>query len=321
MRIIVILLCIGFTASALASDSLDHAISLYEQGELEDAQTALEALKNTEETAAEAHYYLGLILQSRGEFLDAAEQFEQAIERDDRQSRYFQGLGEAYGSATQDLSFFKQMRLAGKIREAFETAVELDPDNVEARAGLATYYINAPGVAGGSDEKALEQAEEIARRDPYRGHMVRAAVFQSGNDDEAAEREYRAAIEASPDRANAYQALGIFLTSKERFEEAVEVYDSALAAIPDAMGVRYQLGRTASISGQFLERGEAAFIRYLAYQPAPDEPGLDWAHYRLGLIHQHQGRTDDARTQFEQALQLNPDHEEAGKALKKLKRG
>ncbi|NNK31905.1 MAG: tetratricopeptide repeat protein [Xanthomonadales bacterium] len=318
MRTSALLFCIGFCASALASDSLNDAISLYEQGAFDKAEQALEELKDADETAAEAHYYLGLILQSRGEFLDAAEQFEKAIERDDGQSRYYQGLGEAYGSATQELSFFKQMRLAGKIRDAFERAVELDPENIDARAGLATYYINAPGVAGGSEEKALEQAEEIARRDPYRGHMIRAAVFQSRNDEEAVEREYRAAIEASPDQASAYQALGIFLTSKERFKEAIEVYDRALEHVPDAMGVTYQLGRTASISGQFLERGEAAFIRYLEYQPTPDEPGLDWAHYRLGLIHQLQGRTEDARAQFEQALQLNPDHEEARKALKKL---
>ena len=85
------------------------------------------------------------------------------------------------------------------------------------------------------------------------------------------------------------------------------------------MSVTYQVGRTASISGKFLDRGQSAFESYLEHQPGPDDPGLDWAHYRLGLIHQHRDNTDVARQQFQSALRINPDHDEAKKALKKLR--
>ena len=65
---------------------------------------------------SDTHYYLGLIQQSPGEFLDAAEYFEQAVELDANQTRYHQGLGKAYGTAAQNASFFKQMRLVGKVK-------------------------------------------------------------------------------------------------------------------------------------------------------------------------------------------------------------
>jgi len=77
------------------------------------------------------------------------------------------------------------------------------------------------------------------------------------------------------------------------------------------------LGRTASISGVYLDRGVAAFTRYLDYTPLPDEPGLDWANHRLGLIYQLQGKTEQARHHYQQALALNANHPEAKKALKK----
>ena len=119
---------------------------------------------------------------------------------------------------------------------------------------------------------------------------------------------------------SAYLALGIFLTGKERFDEAMEVYESALKANPEDMGITYQIGRTASISGAYPERGVAAFNRYLEHTPLPDEPGLDWANYRLGLIYQHQGNTEQAKFYYQQALVLNSNHPEAKKALKKISR-
>jgi tetratricopeptide (TPR) repeat protein len=305
---------------AVANDSLQQAVSLYEQGALDEAQAKFESLQNADPKHAETYYYLGLIQQSRGEHMEAAEYFEEAVDLDQQQSRYYQGLGEAYGSASQNVSTFKQMRLAGKIRDAFKRSVELDGDNIEARSGLIIYYVNAPAIAGGSEEKALEQAREIGKRDTFRGHLALAAVYQSQDDDQATEREYRAAIKDSPDEMRAYQALGIFLTSKERFDEAMAVYESALKANPGDMGVTYQLGRTASISGDYPERGVAAFTRYLEYTPLPDEPGLDWANYRLGLIYQDQGNVEQAKLYYQQALAINADHPEAKKALKKINR-
>jgi len=317
VTLVMITLCSGL---AVGNDDMQQAVSLYEQGALNEAQAKFESMQNTDPGRADSYYYLGRIQQSRGEYMEAADYFEKAVELDQQQSRYYQGLGEAYGSAAQNVSFLKQMRLAGKIRSAFERSVELDGDNIEARSSLITYYVNAPGIAGGSEEKALQQAREISKRNTYRGHLAMAAVYQSQGDDEATEREYLAAIEESPDEMGTYMALGIFMTGKERYDEAMQVYETALKTNPGHMGITYQLGRTASISGAYPERGEAAFIRYLEYTPLPDEPGLDWANYRLGLIYQNQGMTEQAKHHYEQALALNPKHPEAKKALKKINR-
>jgi len=53
--------------------------------------------------------------------------------------------------------------LALKVKQHFERAVELNPDNLDARADLKEYYEKAPGFLGGSVEKARQQAEEIAK--------------------------------------------------------------------------------------------------------------------------------------------------------------
>jgi hypothetical protein len=47
------------------------------------------------------------------------------------------------------------------IKKKFEQAVELNPENFDARMGLLQFYLMAPGIMGGSKDKAREQAGEI----------------------------------------------------------------------------------------------------------------------------------------------------------------
>lgn len=305
--------------TSVANPDTTAAIELYEQGQFEEAQTAFIMLRG-QDAGSVPVYYLGLINQRQGDFETAAEYMEEAAAMDPSNSVYQQKLGEYYGTQAGDANVFKRMGLAKKSRASFEKAVQLDGSNLDARSGLITYYLQAPAVVGGSEEKAMEQAQEIARQDPARGHYAMAQVYEAQGKPEAVEQEYRAAIEANPADGDPWLALGIFLTSSERNEDALALYRERLDAVPDDMSVVYQLGRTASISGQRLEEGRVALEFYIAdYQPAPDYPGLDWAHYRLGLIYQQIGEQEAARREYGEALAINSDHPEAGKALKKLK--
>lgn len=295
------------------------AIELYETGQYQEAQNAFTALREAEKGPLPA-YYLALVEQQQGDLESAAEYMEEAAEIDPLNSVYQQKLGEYYGTQAGNASVFRKMGLAKKSRASFEKAVELDGNNLDARSGLLTYYLQAPAMVGGSEEKALEQAQEIFRQDPARGHSARARVYQHQGNPEAAEREYRAAIELAPGERDPWLTLGIFLTGQERYDDALTLYRERLDAVPDDMPITYQLGRTVSISGQSLDEGRAAFERYISeYQPAPDDPGLDWAHYRLGLIYLEMGEKEAARLEFKESLAINADHPEAGKALKKLK--
>lgn len=304
--------------SAVAEPAMTAAIALFDTGQWDAAQSALEDLDGQSPTAVTA-YYLGLISEQQGDLEVATEHMEEAAEKDPANSVYHQKLGEYYGTLTRDASVFKVMGLAKKSRASFEQAVALDGSNLDARSGLISYYLQAPGIAGGSEEKAMEQAQEIFRQDSARGHYAIARVYQHQENAEAAEREYRKALALDPENGDAWMALGIFLTSSERYADAQATYRERLSKVPDDMSILYQVGRTSSISGQDLEEGRAALQRYLAeHQPLPDDPGHDWAHYRLGLILQQLGDTDAARTEYTEALALNDDHPEAGKALKKL---
>lgn len=296
----------------------EAAAALYHDGQYDAAETAFLSLeKNTE--SASAAYFLGKIQEQRGDLEAAVDWMEQAAERDPKQSIYQQELGEYYGTLIQEASVFGKMSLAKKTRHAFEQAVALDGGNLDARSGLITYYLQAPSIAGGSPEKAMEQAQAIARQDPVRGHFALARVYQVQEDFEAAENEYRAALAIDAETRNHWLALGQFLTARERYDEALGVYSERLSLVPDDYLTMYQLGRTVSISGEQLEQGRVAFARYIAeFEPAAGDPGHDWAHYRLGLIYERLSDPAAARSEYREALALNPDHPEAKGALRQL---
>lgn len=305
--------------NAVASDAeLRAAIALYEQGDYPAAQAAFDELDKSS-PGAEVAYHLARLSEQAGDLEGAAEHMQKAVEYAEENSLYHQKLGEYYGNLASNASVFKQIGHARKSKASFERAVELDGGNLEARSGLLTYYIMAPAIAGGGLDKAEAQALEIQRQDPVRGHYEMARVHQEQGDLAAAEREYRAAIAKGPDNEEAWLRFGLFLSGQERYAEALELYRERLATAPEDMAIVYQLGRVASISGESLDEGRAAFERYIAdFEPPPGEPGHDWASYRLGMIYQQLGDNEAAAAAYQAALTINPDHREAKKALKKL---
>ena len=87
--------------------------------------------------------------------------------------------------------------LAKKARVEFETAVQLNPENVEARGDLSEFYVEAPGMMGGGTDKAEAQAQALEKLFPARAHWIRARIAEKKKDYPTAEKEYRAAIQTS----------------------------------------------------------------------------------------------------------------------------
>jgi tetratricopeptide (TPR) repeat protein len=110
-------------------------------------------------------------LQAR-RYQQAAAWLERAIEFDGTQANYHLWLGRTYGYQAQQAPSSEQFFLARKVRKCLEKAVELNPDLVEARVDLISFYLQAPSLLGGSIDKAKLQAAEIAKRDPDQGKLA-----------------------------------------------------------------------------------------------------------------------------------------------------
>jgi tetratricopeptide (TPR) repeat protein len=315
------LLVAAFATSVRAADppAVEEGVRLFREGRFEEARAALTPAADAKPAHATAVFYLGRIAFARDESKEAERRFEAAVALDERSSTYHMWLGRAYGSQAQRAGKLSQIGLAKKTKAEFERASALDPDNLDAREDLMQYYLQAPGMVGGSVAKAKVEAAEIQKRDPLRGALAYASVAQDQKDFAEAEREYRSAVASFPDSLNARYALGSFFTRRERYDEAFAVFDSVLAARPDELIALYLIGRTGAISGQRLDRAEQALKDFLAAPPRPNSPRPAGAHWRLGMIYEQQGRKDLAAEEYRKSLAIDPGFAEAKKSLAKLK--
>ncbi|MGH7963650.1 MAG: tetratricopeptide repeat protein [Candidatus Binatia bacterium] len=162
-----LLLCLAFTllsAAARAAEDIATGIRLFESGRLADARRFFEALVKKAPAEAAGAFYLGRIAFKEEQYDRAVEWLEKAVQLAGGNSEYHLWLGRAYGHQAQRATVIQQPLLARKVKEHFEKAVALDPDNLAARSDLMDYYLTAPSLLGGSKEKAQKQAEEIRKR-------------------------------------------------------------------------------------------------------------------------------------------------------------
>jgi tetratricopeptide (TPR) repeat protein len=339
-------------SSALGFSRDDKLDALLEAGHFKQVARALDPANSHD---AETLYLLSNVKQGFGKTDDAVRLAEAAVKIDPSKAKYHLQLAGTLSDQAENVNVFKKISLAGRIRSELETAVKLDPKNTDCLFGMMMFYEAAPGIAGGNKEKARQMAGEIAHIDPSKGYLAQARLARDNNQKDQIEDLYLKAVKADPTSFEALMALANYYASDEKkkheladkyaeqalkldasragpyvisaeaaaFQQSWEKLDSLLSkseqANHDDLNPFYQAGRTLLQLNQELTRAERYMRTYLSQDPEGLTPPLSAAHWRLGLILEREGRKADAIREFEEALRLQPDFENARKDLKRLK--
>ena len=292
----------------------DSGKDLLTAGKIDEAVTSLNA-----RISANGRDALSLNLLCRAYFLiedwdNAVSRCERAVEAEPNQSTYHQWLGRAYGEKADHSSFITAARLAKKVRAEFEQAVQLDGSNLEARVDLAEFYLEAPGMMGGGQDKARAQAVLIGKTNPSKEHWVYARIAEKNKDYDAAEKEYRAAIDASKGASEPLLDLGIFYRKRERYDDMESALRKATAGtvnppevLMDAADTLLRAGRDPGLAIDLLKR-------YIAGPTVEEAPAFK-AHYLLGTALEKQGDRQGAVQEYRKALALANGYARAKDAL------
>lgn len=299
-------------SGAVLAQSLTKGVDLYQNGNSEAARAFF--VKNS--GSAEAVYYLGRISFDEEDYRKAADYFEEAIELNDKKSDYHTWYGNAVGSYAGEVNFFRQGILAPKIKAAYEQAVSLDPKNIDAQWGLIEYYTQAPGILGGSWEKAEATAEVIKSLDILEGHDALATVYIRQEKFEEAEKEYIAASKIDKRRL---LNLGFYYQGREQFEQAFSSFEMAYTNDSTNLGALYQIGRTSALSGKQTSKGIESLKNYLSQEWQEGTPSHAGALMRLGMIYEKMGKKSDAIKHYQSSLNEDPELKQAKEGLSRLK--
>jgi tetratricopeptide (TPR) repeat protein len=303
---------------ALPLAAADSPKDLLASGQVDQAIQTLEQQIHTTPTA-EAYNLL-----CRADFeLDAWDAgmpaCEKAVALAPNNGLYHLWLGRIYGEKADRAGFLKAAGLAKKVRVEFERAVQFDPNSWEARTDLAEFYLEAPGIVGGGEDKARAQSDLLLPSNPGMAHWVRARIAQKNKDNDAAEQEYRFAIDVSHGGARAWVNLAGFyrhINRLDQMEQAIQTMEARPldrpAALMDAAGMLFRTGRNMGMAARLVRR-------YLASGPVEEWPAFK-AHYLLGQLLEKQGDRPAAQAEYRTSLAMAHSYDRAQQGLQRIGR-
>jgi tetratricopeptide (TPR) repeat protein len=313
VSLLVLALVAGFARAATVSEAREWL-------DLKDtrAAAAIVALAKAEPKNADVKVLWVRILLQQGEVKKALDVAKDAVDLAPNNAQTHYWLGNAYGNRVGQVGMISKMLIAPKLRSAFEQAVALDPDLVDARNSLVDFYLQAPSAMGGSIDKAKAQVAQIATRDVALGHSANARLLLAEDKPEEALAEMEAAHAGKPEEKRYRLNLGLAYQQAEKWEQAFALFQAWVDEDEGASSAWYQLGRTSALSGLQVDTGIAALQHYLSVPIAAGQPEAQHAWFRLGQVFAYAGRKDEARSAFQKALELDSRHAEAKAALAKL---
>lgn len=240
-----------------------------------------------------------------------------------------------------DVNFYKNQ--TRQSRDAWMKCIEADPNNVDCRLKLAelysivqnyreslrlvnkvleidpsepvAYFIKGNNIRDlkGDTAQAVRYVQQAIELDPeYWAALDYAAVMLANMHDPTAEVYYKRMLEIDPNHQPTYYKMGMFYLDQEMWNESIAAFTKATQLRPSDAESFYNLG-------------------YINLELGVNDVAIDYfnksiqarqvnhrAYYGRGFVYERMGDLIRARSDYQQALAYNPQHEPSRIALQRL---
>jgi tetratricopeptide (TPR) repeat protein len=315
---LILTLVLSVATMSQGDPSLESARQLVSNGEADAAIRALKSDLATTPSSAEAHNLLCRVHYAEERWDAAVPECERAVDLNGNSSVNQLWLGRAYGEKAEHSSWLSAIGLAKKTHAAFEKAVALDPQNVEARSDLSEYYIEAPGFLGGGTDKAAAQANIVEKLEPATAHWIRARIAEHQNRNADAEQEYKKALETGHNSARRWFDLASFYRRANRLDDLESAVQKSAqlnvkndSTLVDSAALLLRVQRNLPLAANLLRR-------YIAEGTKSEDAPVFQAQHLLGQILEKSGNVQAAKQAYLAAQATASDFAPPGAALKRL---
>lgn len=303
------LLFLLFPCAVWSQSSFEQAERLFQKEEYEKAKVLFEGYLKEHPNHLMALEYLGDIAGYAKDWDAALFYYKPLVEKEDKNANYHFKYGGALGMKALSISRIRALSYVGDIREHFEVAAKLDPKHIEVRWALVEYYIQLPGIIGGSEKKAVKYANELGKISPVDGYLANGYIAEYTDRPKEAERYYKQAI-AVGGSVHTYEKLTNLYENNDQPKEAIQTASKSLQ-IHKRNHLNYQIGKIAAQYNLDSELGINCLEEYIKNYSVKDGVPKDWAYYRMAQIYKNLGEKDSALQWINKALTSRPDFDEA----------
>jgi tetratricopeptide (TPR) repeat protein len=231
----------------------------------------------------------------------AIKQAQACIEKQPRAAACQYSLGVVLGVQAMNEGMLKAARSVGTVRDALAAANEFEPEWYPARSALMEFYIQAPGMMGGSKSKAEELARTAPKGDQAKLLQARVAMLEDSKSEAALQAlvafPKNAAFELVSDARSWAVQTGLAMVNAGQSAKAAPLLERLVSDHALYAGPAYALARA---KGELGAHDEAAklYEKAASLKDASAWPAL----YRLGMAQEQLGRKDDAKASYKRYL-------------------
>ena len=254
-----------------------NAVAFYEKDDFQKAKSSLDVIILKCDNNADAHYALGIVLTKLNKLDDAEDEVKKAIELNGSNAEYHYGLAKICMLQLNQASIFSKMSWAGSFRDELNAALKIDPNHRLALSNLTGFYTQAPSIAGGDLNKALELANRLLKLDEKQARIFLVQIYNAKDNSAKANEEVNNLIKIdeytgrimliqglkkkgdlakveeqynlievkygnNPDYFAFFNDYGYFLLGQKRIDEAIEKLKKQVALAPKSANAHDSLG-------------------------------------------------------------------------------
>ena len=270
-----------------AEEYARRGLEAQQQGDFEQAIQYYDKAINLNPNYAIAYFYRGNAYGNKGELDQAIQDFTKAIDLNPNDAKAYNNRGIAYGTKDDfDLAI-----------QDFTKAIDLDPNYAKAY-----FYRGIAYSDKGELDQAIQDYDKAIDLNPNdaKAYFYRGNAYSNKGDFDQAIQDYDKAIELDPQLAEVYNNRGNAYSDKGDFDQATQDYDEAIDLNPNDAKAYNNRGVAYSDKGD-LDRAIQDYDKAIDLNPNDAK-----AYNNRGNAYSNKGELDQAIQDFTEAIDLDP---------------
>ena len=160
------------TAFVVAQTDFEKGEKFFSQKKLAEAKICFENYLKMNANNYKTIEMLGDVAGQQKNWDEAIKQYKILKIQFPREANYWYKYGGALGMKAKDSNKFKALSMLDDVETSFLNAAKLDLKHIETRWALVIFYVQIPGILGGSEKKSQKYANQIMAISPSDGYLA-----------------------------------------------------------------------------------------------------------------------------------------------------
>jgi len=291
IALLIFTFCLTLLGTTLAQEKTarevyEEQLKKWRQDSIALAKKKAEALKSADaETRKKKAYNDGNTFYRKGQYQEALEAYDKAIQADPQYTKAFFCKGNA----------FKKLRKFPEAIQAYNKAIELDSTYDICLFALGSLYDE-----DGKFQQAIKFYDKVIKVDPkyFKAYYQKGLAYNKLGENEKAIEALKKATEIKPDYHEAYYLLG-------RVNLTIARYDDAIKALQEATTISKKYDYFVFLANANNQKGDYQAAITAAQQAQKINVNAGHAYFEEGEAYKGLGRVKDAIASYQKAVKDN----------------